>query len=156
MTSNESQKHGFIQEKDILKNVYGATDEKLSKKGYTDKFDLDADDNKLNPVNLSIKTTVKDNNVCMGDCLRFFDSVSNTDKPIHLTVIFNQQIDNKKKVKKIVVESSSESESEESEKPKRKSRTGRRNGISHDDEEGQFVPHQQEYQQEYHNSYNWS
>jgi hypothetical protein len=102
MTSNESQKHGFIQEKDILKNVYGATDEKLSKKGYTDKFDLDADDNKLDPVNLSIKTTVKDNNVCMGDCLRFFDSVSNTDKPIHLTVIFNQQIDNKKKVKKIV------------------------------------------------------
>ena len=100
--SNESQKHGFTQEKDILKNVYGATDEKLSKKGYTDKFDLDADDNKLESVNLSIKTTVNDNMVCMGDVIRLFDSVSNTDKPIHLTVIFNQQIDNKKKVKKIV------------------------------------------------------
>ena len=96
---NEVQKHGFTLEKEMLRNVYNCT-ESIP---YTCANDLPAHLNKLESCNVSIKTTGSPNAVCMGDCLRVYDSVSG-DAPIHATVITYVQNDetNTKKIKSIV------------------------------------------------------
>jgi hypothetical protein len=84
------QGHGFSWEKDIIKNVYGATQEELATIKYTSKMDLPASLNHLDGVNLSVKTTGRFNCVCMADALRIFDEVSSGD-PFHMVVIHYTQ-----------------------------------------------------------------
>lgn len=86
----EVQQHGFSWEKDLLRNVYGATDEQLKAIKYTNKMDLPAPLNALEPVDISIKTTGSANTVCMADCLRIFDAV-NSKAPLHMTVVHYKQ-----------------------------------------------------------------
>ncbi len=95
----EVQKHGFTWEKDLLRNVYGATEEEIKSIGYTEKEDVPARCNHLDGVPVSIKTSCSPNSVCMGNPLRIFDSVSST-SPIDLVVIHYQQ-DDERKIKKL-------------------------------------------------------
>lgn len=88
---SEVQSHGFLWEKDILENVYSLTKEDIAQIGYTNKADIPASYNKVDGVGVSIKTTGNPNCVYMGDCLRFYDSVSST--PIHLIVVEYEQCD---------------------------------------------------------------
>jgi hypothetical protein len=96
----EVQKHGFSWEKDIIKNVYRATDDELKAIGYTSKMDLPSSLNRMNPVDVSIKTTCSLNSVCMADCLRVYDAVS-SGKPIHMTVVYYIQNDSTQ-IKKLI------------------------------------------------------
>ncbi len=96
---SEVQRHGFSWEKDLMRNVYGATEEEIKSIKYTEKVDLPAFCNHLDSVGVSIKTTCSPNTICMGDSLRVYDSVS-SDTPIHMTVIKYIQ-DDERKVKKI-------------------------------------------------------
>lgn len=95
----EAQAHGFSWEKDILTNVYGATEEELKAINYTSASDLPAKYNRLEPCKLSIKTSCSANTVCMADCLRVYDKVV-SGRPLHLVVIHYAQND-AKKTKKI-------------------------------------------------------
>ena len=103
MRGNEVQKHGFTWEKDFIRNVLHVSDDDLKKIKYTSKMDLPAVLNKLDGCDLSIKTTGSPNTVCMGDCLRIYDSVY-SEKPLHLVVITYKQDDvkNTKKVTEVV------------------------------------------------------
>lgn len=103
MSRNEVQKHGFTLEKEIIRNVFHVSDDDLKKIKYTSKMDLPAVLNKLDGCDLSIKTTGSPNTVCMGDCLRIYDSVS-SEKPLHLVVIMYKQDDvkNTKNVTEII------------------------------------------------------
>lgn len=92
---NEVQKHGFTWEKEMSRNVYKCS-ESIS---YTGAIDLPAHLNQLESCRVSIKTTGSPNAVCMGDCLRVYDSVSD-DVPIHATVMTYVQND-ETKTKKI-------------------------------------------------------
>jgi len=87
----ETQAHGFTWEKDLIQHVYGATDAEMKTIGYTNKIDLPASLNRLDHVDVSMKTTGTKNAVCLGDCLRFYDSVSSG--KIHMTVIHYLQED---------------------------------------------------------------
>lgn len=89
---SEVQKHGFTWENDLIRNVYGATDEELKAIKYTSKMDLPSNLNKQNNVDLSIKTTCSANAVCMADCLRVYDAVS-SEKALHMTVVHYKQDD---------------------------------------------------------------
>jgi len=86
----EVQSHGFSWEKDLLQNIYGATEEEIRKIPYTSKSDLPAELNRKDGVNLSIKTTCSPNTICMADCLRVYDSVT-SGSPLHMTVIYYKQ-----------------------------------------------------------------
>lgn len=94
----EVQRHGFIWEKELLR-IYGATPEELSSISYTSKMDLPAAFNRLDHVDLSIKTTCNASTVCMADCLRMFDEVQGQ---LHLTVIHYKQDQDVKKVVSIM------------------------------------------------------
>lgn len=99
----EVQAHGLFWEKEILKNVYGVTPEKMKNIKYTSKMDLPSELNQLDYCDLSVKTTCNVNTVCMADCLRLYDAVS-SETPFHLVVICYEQNDNTntKKIKCIV------------------------------------------------------
>ncbi len=99
----EVQKHGFIWEKELITNVYGATENELKEIKYTNKMDLPAKLNRVGNYDLSVKTCGVKNAVCMADCLRIFDSV-NSENPFHMTTIFYKQNDETKtkKVYRIV------------------------------------------------------
>lgn len=97
--AKEVQAHGFEWEKDILCNVYGARPEELEEINYTSKMDLPAELNRLDKCDISVKTSCRENMVCMADCLRVFDAVS-SGKPIHMPVIHYEQ-DTKNNTKKI-------------------------------------------------------
>jgi len=101
----EVQKHGKIWELDMLRNVYGITDEEMKELRYTDKMDLPGKFNHLDPgVNMSIKTTGKENMVCMGDCLRVYDAVK-SGEPFHMVVlVYTQNDDTKTKKVKTITE----------------------------------------------------
>jgi soluble cytochrome b562 len=86
---SEVQKHGFTWQNSILCGVYGATSEELASLGYTCIVDLPSHLNRLEKVDLSIKTTKTANSVCMGDCIRVFDECAT---PIHLVVLHYRQI----------------------------------------------------------------
>ena len=90
----EVQRHGFIWEKELLR-IYGATPEELEGIGYTSKMDLPAQFNRLDHVDVSIKTTCNASSVCMADCLRMFDAVQGA---LHLTVVHYKQDQDVKKV----------------------------------------------------------
>lgn len=96
----EVQSHGFSWELEINCNVYGATCEELEAIKYTSKMDLPAHLNRLDKCDLSVKTTGRQNTVCMADCLRIFDAVS-CGKRVHMTVIYYIQ-DDTDTTKKIV------------------------------------------------------
>lgn len=91
-TMSEVQKHGFVWEHELKRNVYGATEEELARNLYTAKIDLPAEWNHKDGVDVSIKTTGSQNVVCMADCLRIYDEVS-SGKPLHLTVVTYKQND---------------------------------------------------------------
>jgi hypothetical protein len=92
---NEVQKHGFTWEGEVIRNVYKCSEFT----SYTGAIDLPAHLNQLESCRVSIKTTGSPNAVCMGDCLRVYDSVSG-DVPIHATVMTYVQND-ETKTKKI-------------------------------------------------------
>lgn len=100
MSGNEVQKHGFILEKEIIRNVFRVSDNELESINYTSKMDLPSALNKLDGCDVSIKTTGSPKTVCMGDCLRIYDSVS-SNKPLHLIVVTFIQ-DDVKKIKKVI------------------------------------------------------
>lgn len=100
----EVQAHGFSWEKEIMVNVYGSTSGELKDIKYNSKFDLPAEFNRLDKCDLSIKTTGRENSVCMADCLRVFDAVSSGEQ-IHMVVIYYVQNDaNKTKKISTIVE----------------------------------------------------
>lgn len=86
----EVQKHGFSWERNLIQEVYGTSEAELKSIKYTNKMDLPATLNHLNHVNLSIKTSCSPNTVCMADCLRVYDAVTNGE-PFHLTVVYYKQ-----------------------------------------------------------------
>lgn len=88
----EVQKHGFSWEKELLRNVYGATDAELASIKYTCNMDLPARFNHKDGVDVSIKTSCSKNVVCMADCLRIYDE-AHSGTPFHLTVITYTQDD---------------------------------------------------------------
>jgi hypothetical protein len=91
-TRKETQAHGFSWEKELIRNVYRATQEEIKSIKYTSKIDLPAELNKLDKCDLSIKTSCSLNAVCMADCLRIYDEVSSK-KPFHLVTVFYKQND---------------------------------------------------------------
>ena len=97
----EVQKHGFIWEKDILCNIYGATEEELKTISYVSKIDLPAEFNRLDGCDLSIKTTKSKNMVCMGDCLRVYDTIK-TGRKLHMVVLHYKQNNNIKEIQTII------------------------------------------------------
>ena len=101
----EVQKHGKLWELDMLRNVYGITDDEMKELRYTDKMDLPGKFNHLDPgVNMSVKTTGKENLVCMGDCLRVYDAVKRGE-PFHMVVlVYTQNDDTKTKKVKTIAE----------------------------------------------------
>jgi hypothetical protein len=105
MTSErkEVQAHGFSWEKELITNVYGATQEELKGIKYTSKMDLPSTLNHLDGCDISVKTSCSPNAVCMADCLRVYDAVS-SGTPLHLVVIHYKQEDttNTKKISRIV------------------------------------------------------
>lgn len=88
----EVQKHGFSWERNLIQEVYGASEAELKSIKYTNKMDLPAALNRLDHVNLSIKTSCAANTVCMADCLRIYDAVSK-EEPLHMTVVHYEQDD---------------------------------------------------------------
>lgn len=96
---NEVQRHGFTWEKDILQKVYKATEEELKTIQYTHRTDLPKAYNRLDPCDISIKTTGRLNAVCMADCLRLYDAVAD-DNAFHLVVIHYLQ-DDERRMKRI-------------------------------------------------------
>jgi len=103
MSGNESQKHGFTWEHKIILNVFRVSDDIRRKIKYTAKMDLPAALNKLDGCDVSIKTTGSPNTVCMGDCLRVYDSIC-SNKPLHLVVVIYKQddVNNRKKLIEII------------------------------------------------------
>ena len=101
MMTTEVQKHGFTWEKELLRNVYGATTEEMQAIPYTNKSDLPGALNRLAPgCDISIKTSGNLNGVCMGDALRVFDAAA-AESPLHMTAIHYIQND-ETKTKKVL------------------------------------------------------
>jgi hypothetical protein len=99
---NEVQSHGFCWERDIIRNVYGVSDEELKTVNYTNKVDLPALLNRIGKFDLSIKTSCNTKSVCMADCLRIYDVVNNEMQPYHMVVIQYTQCGSNKKVNRII------------------------------------------------------
>jgi hypothetical protein len=97
--TTEVQSHGFLWERELCVNVYGATKEELNSIKYTNKTDLPGKFNRLDKnCDISIKTSGSPNVVCMADCLRIYDAVSTSltedaGSPLHLVVIHYKQCD---------------------------------------------------------------
>jgi len=97
----EVQKHGFTWEKELLRNVYGATAEEMQAIPYTNKSDLPGALNRITPgCDISVKTSGTLNSVCMGDALRVFDAAM-SGTPLHMTAVHYTQND-ETKTKKIL------------------------------------------------------
>lgn len=97
----EVQKHGFIWERELATKVYGATEEEHMANSYTAKHDIPSNLNKLDSVNVSVKTSNSQNSVCMGQPLNVFESVSSGEK-FHATVIHYKQVGEEKHLKSVV------------------------------------------------------
>jgi hypothetical protein len=99
----EVQAHGFSWEKELITNVYGATQEELKSIKYNSKMDLPSALNHLDSCDVSVKTSCSVNVVCMSDCLRLYDAV-NGGNSMHLVVVLYKQDDttNTKKISSIV------------------------------------------------------
>lgn len=95
---SESQAHGFIWEDEILRKIYNAKPEH-----YTSVHDLSAENNKLEGVNVSIKTS-GGKSVDMGDVKRIYQEISNIkdDSYINLIVVFYKQKKKYKNLEKVV------------------------------------------------------
>lgn len=91
-----SQSHGFIWEREILKNIYGVK----QFPSYTSKYDLNAKENIIDGLNVSIKTS-GGKSVDMSDIIRFYTSISKN-KFLNLIIIFYKQEENYKILKKII------------------------------------------------------
>jgi len=75
--------------------VFCATNEELNAIKYNSKIDLPSNLNRLDACAVSVKTSCSQNAVCMADCLRLFDAVSNGN-PIHMVVVHYIQDDTNK------------------------------------------------------------
>ena len=103
LEKKEVQAHGFTWEDELKLNVYKATKEELDSIKYTAAIDLPAKYNHLDSnVNLSMKTSNTLNTVCMGYPINIYKHVNNKDIPYHMTVVFYEQIDETKKIIKII------------------------------------------------------
>jgi hypothetical protein len=81
----ENQGHGKLWERDVGINVYKATDAELKTLSHTAPNDIPKDFNRLEGIDVSIKTTGKDT-IDMADIVRVYDKVS-SGEPIHMTVV---------------------------------------------------------------------
>jgi hypothetical protein len=90
---NAVQRHGFVFEF-LMQKIYM---EPSVTHPTNAKYDIPDTLNCINPgVNVSIKTSVSPNCVCMGDALRIFESTGD-DFKYHMTVAFLKQINDKEK-----------------------------------------------------------
>lgn len=89
---SESQKHGFLFEDVIKKEIFCIT-EKIS---YTNHYDIPSELNKLNDFNISIKTTCN-KTICCGDYKTY---INNKDKYLTIAIVY-KQITNLKTIDKI-------------------------------------------------------
>ena len=80
-----NQGHGKTWETDIGMNVYKATELELNSVSHTAPIDIPCEFNRLDGVDVSIKTSCGDA-IDMGDILRTFDKVGSGDK-FHMTVV---------------------------------------------------------------------
>lgn len=97
-----SQAHGKTWENDIALNVYKATEAEIASVPHTARIDVPSEFNHLDGIDVSIKTTKRDE-VDMGDILRLYEEVS-SGKPFHMTVIQYEQITPTTKKLKSVIE----------------------------------------------------
>jgi hypothetical protein len=79
----EEQAHGFIWERSVLEGVFGITG--LQVGGYTRTHDVSAEENTLDGVSVSIKTTGS-SSVDMADARRVFEACS-SGKPYYMLLI---------------------------------------------------------------------
>ena len=100
-SGSEVQKHGFIWEKEMLLNIYRATENEIKELNYTGKVDLPARLNRLDGCDVSIKTSGSKNTICMADVLRVFDCINSGEK-FHMVVIHYKQDGGGKRVDAIV------------------------------------------------------
>ena len=92
VNKGEVQKHGLKWEDDIRRNIFKMTQEEIESISYTNSYDIPSQYNKLEPVNISVKTSGTKTQVCMANCLTLFNTVSSS-TPFHLLVIFYNQDD---------------------------------------------------------------
>jgi hypothetical protein len=84
-----SQQHGFTWENSVLKDVYQIKPG-TQKGGYTRQHDVSAEENMLDYVNVSIKTSGT-TSVDMGDARRVFQSVSSGESLTLLVLQYSQE-----------------------------------------------------------------
>ena len=82
-TMPEEQAHGFIWERSVLEGVYGITGPQVG--GYTRTHDVSSEENTLDGVSVSIKTSGS-SSVDMADARRVFEACS-SGKPYYMLVI---------------------------------------------------------------------
>ena len=91
----ESQKHGFLWEEILKKNIFQIKD----KINYTSKYDIPSDFNKINNKNISIKSS-NCNTICCGDPFRY---INDKNENLETIIILYKQEDNKKVLKRIII-----------------------------------------------------
>lgn len=99
--SNAVQKHGIFWEKELLINVYGATEEEFESINHTSRHDLPSEFNRVGDFNLSVKVHKNKNKIDMADCRRLYEEVS-SGRPIHMTAIHYCQDGNIKRIVSII------------------------------------------------------
>jgi hypothetical protein len=97
----EVQKHGFIWERELATKVYGATEEECKANSYTAKHDIPSYLNKLDSVNVSVKTCNSKNAVCMGQPLNVLESVSSGEQ-FHATILRFKQVEKEKHLESLI------------------------------------------------------
>lgn len=84
------QKHGKDVEYDLITNVYGVSKADAAKLISTQKIDIPAHLNKIDGIDVSVKTSKSPTSVCMADARRVFKSVFSSN-PIHMVVWLYEQ-----------------------------------------------------------------
>jgi len=93
----EVQAHGFIWERSVLEGVYGIAGAQVG--GYTRTHDVSAEENRLDGVSVSIKTSGS-SSVDMGDARRVFDACS-SGNPYYMLLIQYEQEEEEKVLKSV-------------------------------------------------------
>ena len=97
----ENQAHGKIWEKNVGMNVYKATEAELKSVSHSAPIDVPRTFNRLESIDISIKTSGKDT-IDMADIVRVFDEV-NREETFHMTrVLWEQKDPTTKKLKDII------------------------------------------------------
>jgi len=86
----ENQAHGKTWERDIAINIFKVNDAELDAISHTARFDIPANVNHLDGIDVSIKVAGGDS-VDMGDILRRYDE-THSGKPYHMIVVMWTQV----------------------------------------------------------------